>query len=211
MTTHWHLSRRALGGPPSGESVFGEHDGRPCALRNKRACAHRLGRELARGTLARRRRRRSGTRRVPLEAGRAGRGWRRSPRGVSAATSEARARTPGSTVTIVRPAPTRHHDRLRRPLGAEAGDRHALALEALGGRTRRRGRCPAARRARSCSPRRAAATAVMAPPPGERMSSPAKRSSPGGGQELQTDEGEVQEGRGGDREFDAQHGCEGIR
>ncbi len=130
--------------------------------------------------------------------------------GVSAATSAARARIPGSTVTIVRSSPTGITTvsgvrLVRKPATAtpsfsrlaahvlaaevatERGDERRLEAEPGGG-DRRDG--AAARRAHQL-----AGEALLA----------------GSGQAFEPDEGEVEEGRGGDREFDAQHGGEGIR
>ena len=126
--------------------------------------------------------------------------------GVSAATSAARARMPGSTVTIVRSLADRHDHGLRRPLGAEARDRHAVALDLAAHvlaaqvvadrrderrvepepRGRHRGDGAAARRAHQL-----AGEALLA----------------GLGQRLEPDEREVEEGGGGDCEFDAKHGA----
>src|SRR5215212_8900369 len=100
--------------------------------------------------------------------------------GVSAATSAARARMPGSTVTMARSWPTGMITvsgvRLTRKPATTTPSRSTSRRTYCPPRSSPMGATSAVSR-----PRRAAATAVMAPPPGERMSSPAKRSSPGAG------------------------------
>src|SRR4051812_40777468 len=87
---------------------------------------------------------------------------------------------PGSTVTIVRCCPT--------GITTVSGVRFVRkpATTTPSRSTSRRTYWPATSSPTGATsavsrPRRAAATAVIAPPPGERMSSPAKRSSPGAG------------------------------
>src|SRR3954454_17606652 len=100
--------------------------------------------------------------------------------GVSAATSLARARMPGSTVTIVRSSPTGMITvsgvRLVRKPAAATPSRSISRRTYSPPRSSPTGATSAV-----SIPSRAAATAVIAPPPGERTSSPAKRSSPGAG------------------------------
>ena len=129
-----------------------------------------------------------------------------SATGVSAATSAARARMPGSTVTIVRSSPTGMTTVSGVRLVRKPGDRHAVALDLAAHvlaaevvadrrherrlepepRRRDRGDGAAARRAHEL-----AGEALLA----------------GLGQRLEPDEREVEEGRGGDCEFDAKHGA----
>ena len=113
---------------------------------------------------------------------------------------------PGSTVTIVRSSPTG----MTTVSGVRLVRKPATATPSRSSSRRTYSpprSSPTGATSAVSSPSRAAATAVIAPPPGERISSPAKRSSPGRGQRLEPDEGEVEEGGGGDCEFDAKHGA----
>ena len=101
-------------------------------------------------------------------------------RGESGSRSAARARTPGSTVTIERSPPTGMTIvvGVRLPRGSPMITPSASSSRRTNWPARS---SPSGATSAVLSPRRRAPTAVIAPPPGERSMSPAKRSSPGPG------------------------------